>query len=104
MIAGGAIMIIGVIIQISCVYGQKAIAQFIVGRIITGVGNGIVRVPLPSIESSLTEIEHFHHPNLPSRVQPEYQPWSAHLYRRGYNCIWNIDRILDRLWRIIQYK
>lgn len=42
MMIGGAIMIIGVIIQVSAVKGHKAMAQFIIGRTITGVGNGIV--------------------------------------------------------------
>jgi len=60
--------------------------------------------PLPSLQTSLTVIEHFDHPNLPSRVQPQCQPWSAHLHRRGYYCLWDTDRILDRLWRIIQHE
>jgi hypothetical protein len=40
--SGGTIMIIGVIIQISAVKGHSAMAQFIIGRTITGIGNGIV--------------------------------------------------------------
>jgi hypothetical protein len=73
-------MVVGVIIQVTCIHGHKATAQFVVGRIITGVGNGIVRVPLPSLQISLTGIEHFNHPNLPSRVQPQCQPRSAHMH------------------------
>lgn len=42
MMAGGLIMILGVIIQVTAMKGHKATAQFIVGRIVTGVGNGIV--------------------------------------------------------------
>jgi hypothetical protein len=42
MMLGGIIMIIGVCIQVTAVQGHKATAQFVVGRIITGVGNGIV--------------------------------------------------------------
>jgi len=42
MMLGGTIMVIGVIIQVSAVKGHKAMAQFIIGRTITGVGNGIV--------------------------------------------------------------
>ena len=41
MITGGSIMIIGVVLQIAAVKGHKAMAQFVIGRIITGVGNGI---------------------------------------------------------------
>lgn len=45
MMIGGLIMIIGVVIQVSAVKGHKAMAQFIIGRTITGVGNGIVKSP-----------------------------------------------------------
>lgn len=38
-------MILGVIIQITCFKGHKATAQFIIGRTITGIGNGIVNIP-----------------------------------------------------------
>lgn len=48
MMLGGVIMILGVVIQISCVYGNKATVQFIIGRTITGIGNGIVGPPIPS--------------------------------------------------------
>jgi MFS family permease len=44
IILGGAIMILGVIIQIATVpVGVGATAQFIIGRTITGIGNGINR-------------------------------------------------------------
>lgn len=46
MMAGGLIMILGVIIQVTAMKGHKATAQFVVGRILTGVGNGIVNTPL----------------------------------------------------------
>ena len=42
MMLGGLIMILGVIIQVTPVTGYHATAQFIIGRTITGVGNGIV--------------------------------------------------------------
>jgi len=35
-------MIIGVTIQITSIKGHAAMAQFIIGRTITGIGNGIV--------------------------------------------------------------
>ena len=41
MIIGALIMILGVIIQCSAIKGHKATAQFIIGRVVTGVGNGI---------------------------------------------------------------
>lgn len=46
MMTGGLIMVLGVIIQVTAMKGHKATAQFVVGRILTGVGNGIVNTPL----------------------------------------------------------
>lgn len=42
-------MILGVIIQVTAFKGHKATAQFIVGRTITGIGNGIVNIHTFSI-------------------------------------------------------
>lgn len=62
-------MILGVIIQVTSFKGHKAMAQFIIGRTITGVGNGIVNIPNHLvIETLLTVLEHIYHPNVPSRV------------------------------------
>jgi hypothetical protein len=41
MMLGGFIMIIGVIVQVTAMTGHHATAQFIIGRTITGIGNGI---------------------------------------------------------------
>ena len=41
MILGAFIMILGVVIQCSAIKGYQATAQFIIGRTMTGVGNGI---------------------------------------------------------------
>ncbi|KAJ5771121.1 uncharacterized protein N7511_003172 [Penicillium nucicola] len=51
IMAGGAVMIIGVIIQIAAVDGHGATAQFIVGRIITGVGNGMNTSTIPTYQA-----------------------------------------------------
>lgn len=51
MMWGGVIMIIGVAIQISAVKGHKATAQFVVGRIITGIGNGINTSTIPTYQA-----------------------------------------------------
>ena len=45
MMLGGSVMIFGVIIQVTAVKGHKAMAQFIIGRTITGIENGIVSYP-----------------------------------------------------------
>ncbi|KAL5353318.1 hypothetical protein ACLOAV_001354 [Pseudogymnoascus australis] len=51
MMLGGTIMILGVIIQISCVSGNKATIQFIIGRTITGIGNGINTSTIPTYQA-----------------------------------------------------
>lgn len=49
---GASVMIIGVIIQIAAIpVGGGATAQFIVGRAITGVGNGINTSTIPTYQA-----------------------------------------------------
>ena len=48
---GGSIMILGVIIQVTCERGATPLAQFIVGRTITGVGNGINTSTIPTYQA-----------------------------------------------------
>ncbi|KAH7134584.1 general substrate transporter [Dactylonectria estremocensis] len=55
MILGGFIMILGVIIQITCVKGHSQLAQLIVGRIITGVGNGINTSTIPTYQAECSK-------------------------------------------------
>lgn len=38
IIIGAAIMVVGVIIQVTCQVGSNPMAQFIVGRVVMGVG------------------------------------------------------------------
>ncbi|OBT57044.1 hypothetical protein VE04_02614 [Pseudogymnoascus sp. 24MN13] len=51
MMLGGLIMILGVIIQVTCMKGHKATAQFIIGRTITGIGNGINTSTIPTYQA-----------------------------------------------------
>lgn len=51
IIGGGIIMIIGVIIQVCAIPGHGATAQFIVGRTITGIGNGINTSTIPTYQA-----------------------------------------------------
>ncbi|EGU85041.1 hypothetical protein FOQG_02098 [Fusarium oxysporum f. sp. raphani 54005] len=51
MILGGWIMIVGVIIQVTAMKGHKALAQLIIGRTITGVGNGINTSTIPTYQA-----------------------------------------------------
>lgn len=51
MIIGALIMILGVIIQVTSMKGHKATAQFIIGRTVTGVGNGINTSTIPSYQA-----------------------------------------------------
>lgn len=50
MILGATIMIIGTIIQVTCAYNAMPLAQFIVGRVVTGVGNGINTSTIPTYQ------------------------------------------------------
>ncbi len=48
---GGSIMILGVIIQVTSERNSTPLAQFIVGRTITGVGNGINTSTIPTYQA-----------------------------------------------------
>ena len=48
---GGLVMILGVIIQVSAIPGKEAEAQFIIGRVITGIGNGINTSTIPTYQA-----------------------------------------------------
>lgn len=58
IIMGGIIMIIGVIIQVTAVSGATPLAQFIVGRVVTGVGNGLNTSTIPTYQGSLKISSH----------------------------------------------
>ena len=45
-------MILGVIIQVTAQPGPNALAQFIVGRVIMGVGNGINTSTIPTYQGT----------------------------------------------------
>ena len=51
MMLGGSIMIIGVIIQVTSERNATPLAQFIIGRTITGVGNGINTSTIPTYQA-----------------------------------------------------
>jgi MFS family permease len=51
MICGAATMILGVIIQVTAMKGHKATAQFIIGRVVTGVGNGMNTSTIPTYQA-----------------------------------------------------
>lgn len=55
IIIGGLIMIVGVIIQITAVPGNKAMAQFIIGRTITGIGNGMNTSTIPTYQAECSK-------------------------------------------------
>ncbi|KAI7280770.1 general substrate transporter [Hortaea werneckii] len=52
---GGLIMIIGVVIQVTAFDGSHATAQFIVGRTVTGVGNGINTSTIPTYQAECSK-------------------------------------------------
>ncbi|KAF2715319.1 general substrate transporter [Pleomassaria siparia CBS 279.74] len=51
MIIGAFIMIIGTIVQCTAIKGHNATVQFIIGRVITGVGNGINTSTIPTYQA-----------------------------------------------------
>lgn len=50
MIIGGIIMILGATIQVTSFPGHAPLAQFIIGRVVTGVGNGINTSTIPTYQ------------------------------------------------------
>ena len=54
MILGGFVMIVGTIIQVTSFVGHVPLAQFIIGRTITGVGNGINTSTIPTYQGTCT--------------------------------------------------
>ncbi|CAJ2505896.1 Uu.00g000260.m01.CDS01 [Anthostomella pinea] len=51
MIMGGVIMILGTIIQVTSYPGHSPLAQFIIGRVVTGVGNGMNTSTIPTYQA-----------------------------------------------------
>jgi sugar porter (SP) family MFS transporter len=53
--AGGTILILGVIIQVTSQYHSMPLVQFIVGRVITGVGNGMNTATIPTYQAECSK-------------------------------------------------
>ena len=53
IISGATIMILGVIIQVTSYMGKQPLAQFTIGRIITGVGNGMNTSTIPTYQAGI---------------------------------------------------
>lgn len=51
IILGATVMILGVIIQVTAYPGHVPLAQFIIGRVITGIGNGINTSTIPTYQA-----------------------------------------------------
>ena len=54
IILGSIIMLIGVIIQVTAFPGATPLAQFITGRVVMGVGNGINTSTIPTYQGNAT--------------------------------------------------
>ena len=48
---GATVMVIGVVIQVTAFTGYVPLAQFCVGRVVTGVGNGINTSTIPTYQA-----------------------------------------------------
>ena len=55
MFTGAGVMVIGTIIQVTAFAGHKAPEQFCVGRVITGVGNGLNTSTIPSWQAETSK-------------------------------------------------
>ncbi|KAI0486669.1 general substrate transporter [Xylaria cf. heliscus] len=55
IIAGGIIMIIGALIQVTAYPGHAPLAQFIIGRIVTGLGNGMNTSTIPTYQAECSK-------------------------------------------------
>ncbi|KAF4120208.1 Sugar (and other) transporter [Geosmithia morbida] len=55
MIIGGIIMILGTIIQVTPERGANPLAQLVVGRIVTGVGNGMNTSTIPTYQAECSK-------------------------------------------------
>ncbi|KAG6355649.1 hypothetical protein INS49_003611 [Diaporthe citri] len=51
IIMGGLVMTLGVLIQITAIHGSSPFAQFIVGRVVMGVGNGMNTSTIPTYQA-----------------------------------------------------
>lgn len=51
IIIGASVMILGVIIQVTAFPGHVPLAQFMVGRIVTGIGNGMNTSTIPTYQA-----------------------------------------------------
>ena len=55
IMAGATIMIIGALVQVTSFKGHNAMAQFIVGRVITGIGNGMNTATIPTYQAECSK-------------------------------------------------
>ncbi|KAH8666660.1 sugar transporter [Xylariales sp. PMI_506] len=55
IIMGASIMILGVIIQVTAESNATPLAQFIVGRVVTGVGNGLNTATIPTYQAECSK-------------------------------------------------
>lgn len=51
IILGATVMILGVVIQVTAYPGHVPLAQFIIGRVITGIGNGMNTSTIPTYQA-----------------------------------------------------
>ena len=55
VISGATVMIIGVIIQVTAMPGSLPLLQFIFGRVITGIGNGMNTSTIPTYQAECSK-------------------------------------------------
>ncbi|PLB42219.1 putative MFS monosaccharide transporter [Aspergillus candidus] len=55
IISGAAVMIVGVVIQVTAISGSLPLLQFIFGRVITGIGNGMNTSTIPTYQAECSK-------------------------------------------------
>lgn len=55
VIYGATVMIVGVIIQVTAMPGHIPLLQFIIGRVITGIGNGMNTSTIPTYQAECSK-------------------------------------------------
>lgn len=104
---GSFIMVIGTIFQIAAGGSgggdASAYAVLIVGRVIGGVGNGMVTSSTYFIAAQIMQsnIEHYSYTNLAVRVRKAREARKTDHYFWCHHCSWCHDFILGRLWILL---
>jgi hypothetical protein len=106
IIIGAAIMIFGTIIQVTPMKGHHATAQFILGRTITGIGNGMNTATIPTYQAECSRTTNR---GLLICIEGGVIAFGTYVYaalrvRQSILTAAQINRILDRLRLLLRTR